>query len=52
MLRMLRRIAERLHIEPESAEEVRAQQLGEETNVYELMQRLEQQLPDGSREPG
>jgi uncharacterized membrane protein len=45
MLRMLRRISERLGIEPESEDEARAQTLGEETNVYELMQTLEQQLP-------
>jgi uncharacterized membrane protein len=52
MLRMLRRISERLNIEPESGEEARAAQLGEETNVYELMQRLETELPDAGREHG
>jgi uncharacterized membrane protein len=52
MLRMLRRISERLHIEPESGEEARAEQLGEETNVYELMQRLEKELPEARPEYG
>jgi uncharacterized membrane protein len=50
VLRMLRRIAERLDIKPDSNEESRAQKLGEETNVYELMQTLEEELP-GSSEP-
>jgi uncharacterized membrane protein len=45
MLRMLRRISERLNIPPESGEQARAEKLGEETNVYDLMQRLEQELP-------
>jgi uncharacterized membrane protein len=45
MLRMLRRIAERLQIDPESEDEARAQKLAEETNVYELMQTLDKQLP-------
>jgi uncharacterized membrane protein len=49
MLRMLRRISERLNIEPESAEEERAEKLGEETNVYELMQALEKELPDSDK---
>jgi uncharacterized membrane protein len=46
MLRMLRRIAERLGIDAETEENARAQKLGEETNVYELMQELEKELPD------
>jgi uncharacterized membrane protein len=50
VLRMLRRISERLNIEPESADEERAQKLGEETNVYEIMQTLERELPDASAE--
>src|SRR5215210_2765197 len=41
MLRMLRRISERLNIKAETDEEQRAAKLGEETNVYELMQALE-----------
>jgi uncharacterized membrane protein len=52
VLRMLRRISEKLNIEPESGEEARAAQLGEETNVYELMQRLETELPDSGQERG
>jgi uncharacterized membrane protein len=38
VLRMLRRISERLDIKPESHEQARAEKLGEETNVFELMQ--------------
>src|SRR3954465_824324 len=45
MLRMLRRISERLEIQPESEDSVRAEKLAEETNVYELMQTLDMQLP-------
>jgi uncharacterized membrane protein len=52
MLRMLRRIAERLDIRPESEDEVRAEKLAEETNVYELMQTLDNQLPSSSDEHG
>ena len=51
MLRMLRRISDRLDIQPESGEQARAEQLGEETNVYELMQTLEKELPGGSEAP-
>lgn len=49
MLRMLRQISERLNIQPESGEEERAQKLAEETNVYELMQTLENRLPDAGK---
>src|SRR4051794_40213037 len=49
MLRMLRRIFERLNIEPESGEQARAEKLGEETNVYELMQTLDKELPGGDK---
>src|SRR3954463_3029827 len=45
MLRMLRRISERLQIDPESEDQARAQTLAEETNVYDLMQTLDKQLP-------
>jgi len=48
VLRILRRIAERLEITPESAELARAEKLGEETNVYELMQTLDKELPGSS----
>src|SRR3954452_25354376 len=47
-LRMLRRISERLDIQPESADQERAEKLGEETNVYELMQTLDKELPGTS----
>jgi hypothetical protein len=46
MLGMLRRISEQLNIQPETSERERAEKLGEETNVYELMQALEKELPD------
>src|SRR3954467_2845341 len=36
MLRMLRRISERLDIQPESGEQARAEEFDEETNVYRL----------------
>jgi uncharacterized membrane protein len=49
VLRMLRRISERLNIEPETDVEQRGQKLAEETNVYELMQALEQELPASER---
>ena len=45
MLRMLRRISERLDIQPESEDQARVEKLAEETNVYELMQTLDKQLP-------
>ena len=48
MLRMLRRISERLDITPESSEQARAEKLGEETNVFELMQTLDKELPGSS----
>ena len=46
VLRMLRRISERLNIEPESEDAARAEQLGEETNVFDLMHELEQEMPE------
>jgi uncharacterized membrane protein len=52
MLRMLRRISERLEIRPESEEQARAEKLGEETNVYELMQTLDKELPGNSEATG
>jgi uncharacterized membrane protein len=45
VLRMLRRISERLEIPPDSEDHARAEKLAEETNVYELMQTLDRQLP-------
>jgi uncharacterized membrane protein len=52
MLRMLRRISERLDIKPETSDQERAEKLGEETNVYELMQALEQELPESGEKGG
>jgi uncharacterized membrane protein len=46
MLRMLRRISERLQIAPETSEAQYAEKLAEETNVYELMQALDKELPE------
>ena len=48
VLRMLRRISERLDIQAESEDEARAQKLAEETNVYDLMQTLDKQLPSSA----
>ena len=49
MLRMLRRISDRLGIPPESAEAERAEKLTQETNVYQLMERIRQELPEQKR---
>lgn len=46
MLKMLRRINERLGIPPEDAEAARAEKLAEETNVYELVQRMRTHDPE------
>ena len=46
VLRMLRRISERLDIEEETGEAAQAEKLAEQTNVYELMKTLEKELPD------
>src|SRR3954453_17283553 len=51
MLRMLRRISERLDIEPDSGGQARPAPLGGETNVYELMQTLDKALPGSSEAP-
>jgi uncharacterized membrane protein len=45
VLRMLRRIAERLDVPPETEEAARAEKLTEETNVYELMDTIKRELP-------
>lgn len=45
MLKLLRRISERLNIPPESQEAARAEKLTEETNVYELVRTLREELP-------
>jgi uncharacterized membrane protein len=49
VLRMLRRVSERLGIEPDDAAEARTEKLTEETNVYELMHTLETELPTAGR---
>jgi uncharacterized membrane protein len=48
MLRMLRRISEHLQIAPDQPEEARAAKLAEETNVFDLVQTLERELPQSS----
>lgn len=48
-IRMLRRISERLGIPPESDEAERAEKLTEETNVYELMEKIKRELPERDR---
>jgi uncharacterized membrane protein len=45
MLRMLRRISDRLQIPTENEEAARAEKLAEETNVYELVRQFEQEMP-------
>src|SRR3954465_14299600 len=40
VLRLLRRISQRLGVETDNTEDARTEQLAEETNVYELMQTL------------
>lgn len=45
MLKLLRRVAARMDIAPESQEQDRAEQLTSETNVYELVQTLREELP-------
>jgi len=45
MLRLLRRISERLGVQADETEDGHTARLAEETNVYELMQTLEAQLP-------
>jgi uncharacterized membrane protein len=50
VLMMLRRISEQLGVRTEGADEERAAQLAEETNVYELMQTIEHELPHSTAE--
>jgi uncharacterized membrane protein len=45
ILRMLRRISERLGVDTQGEDEARTEQLTEETNVFELMQTLDKELP-------
>jgi uncharacterized membrane protein len=51
ILKLLRRISERLGMPPESEEEMRAEKLSEETNVFELVRTLREQLPAEERGP-
>jgi len=53
ILKLLRLISERMDIKPESEQEARAEKLAEETNVYELVRTLREELPDiqGKRPP-
>jgi uncharacterized membrane protein len=46
ILKLLRRISERLGMPPQSQEEVRAAKLSEETNVFELVRTLRERLPE------
>ena len=46
MLKMLRRVAERLGVDAEDEEEARAEKLAEGTNVYELVRTLRRELPE------
>ena len=46
MLKMLRRIAERLGVPPEDEDEARTEQLVEQTNVYDLVETLRRERPD------
>jgi uncharacterized membrane protein len=50
ILKLLRRMSERLGMPPESEEELRAEKLTEETNVFELVRALRQELPDAERQ--
>ena len=49
MLRMLRRISDHLGIAPENEEAARAEKLTQETNVYQLMERIKQERPEKKR---
>jgi uncharacterized membrane protein len=45
VLRLLQRISERLGVASDDADDARTQKLAEETNVHELVHRLEKALP-------
>ena len=45
VLRLLRQIAERLEIPPESDDAEKAQELAEQTNVYDLMHTIKKEIP-------
>jgi uncharacterized membrane protein len=46
VLKMLRRISERLDIPPEDADQARAEKLTEATNIYELVDALRRERPN------
>ena len=45
MLKLIRQISERLDIAPDTADQARATKLSEETNVFELVESIRQELP-------
>ena len=45
LLRMIRQISERLNIPPESADAEKAEELTEQTNVYDLMHTIKKEMP-------
>lgn len=45
VLRLLRQIAEQLGIPPESEDARKAQELAEQTNVYDLMHTIKKEIP-------
>ncbi len=49
MLRMLRRISDRLGIPPDNEDAQRAEKLTQETNVYQLVEQIKRELPDEKR---
>ena len=46
MLKLLRRLSQRVGVEPETNDEARAQRLSEETNVHELVRSLRRERPE------
>jgi uncharacterized membrane protein len=49
ILKLLRRVSDRLGMPPESEEERRVEKLSEETNVFELVHTLREKLPEADR---
>jgi uncharacterized membrane protein len=49
MLKMLRRVSERLGVGAADGDEARAERLAEGTNVYELVRTLRRELPENDR---
>jgi uncharacterized membrane protein len=49
ILKLLRRVSDRLGLPPQSEEEMRVEKLSEETNVFELVRTLREQLPEVER---